>query len=203
MICTPFTGQTSRGGFFMRYSYEFKRNCIELYRKGRWPDTPEGIKESNFRIKVRQWVRIEEACGPEALRHKNQNKNWTAEERYALVAQVMAGRSCQSVALAAGINDGMLYRWVRKYKELGYNGLVSMKKGRPHKEPQMKKKTTPTPLTESEREELIRLRAENEYIKAENEVIKKEIALRHEKWAAELKAKKQRSSRNSENKDSN
>ena len=45
----------------MRYSYEFKRNCIELYRKGRWPDTPEGIKESNFRIKVRQWVRIEEA----------------------------------------------------------------------------------------------------------------------------------------------
>ena len=67
----------------------------------------------------------------------------------------------------------------------------------------MKKKTSPTPLTESEREELIRLRAENEYIKAENEVIKKRIALRHEKWAAELKAKKQRSSRNLENKDSN
>ena len=67
----------------------------------------------------------------------------------------------------------------------------------------MKKKTSPTPLTESEREELIRLRAEIEYIKAENEVIKKEIALRHEKWAAELKAKKQRSSRNLENKDSN
>ena len=78
-----------------------------------------------------------------------------------------------------------------------------MKKGRPNKEPQMKKKVNPTPLTESEREELIRLRAEIEYIKAENEVIKKEIALRHEKWAAELKAKKQRSSRNSENKDTN
>ena len=37
----------------------------------------------------------------------------------------------------------------------------------------MKKSTNPCPLTESEREELIRLRAENEYIKAENEVIKK------------------------------
>ncbi len=42
----------------------------------------------------------------------------------------------------------------------------------------MKKKENPTPLTESEKEELIRLRAENEYIKAENEVIKKQIALR-------------------------
>ena len=187
----------------MRYSYEFKRECIELYRKGRWPDTPDGIKESTFRAKVRQWVRIEDACGPEALLRKNQNKEWTAEERYTLVAQVIAGQSCHSVAIAAGISDGMLYQWVRKYKELGYNGLVNMKKGRPRKEPKMKKETTPTPLTESEREELIRLRAEIEYIKAENEVIKKEIALRHEKWAAELKAKRQRLSKNSEDKDSN
>ena len=65
----------------------------------------------------------------------------------------------------------------------------------------MKRKTSPTPLTESEREELIRLRAEIEYIKAENEVIKKEIALREERYAAQLKAKKQRSSKNSGKKD--
>ena len=56
----------------------------------------------------------------------------------------------------------------------------------------MKKSTNPLPLTESEREELIRLRTENEYIKAENEVIKKRIALRQEKWVAQLKAKKAR-----------
>ena len=67
----------------------------------------------------------------------------------------------------------------------------------------MRKNIKPTPLTESEREELIRLRAENEYIKAENEVIKKRIALRQEKEAAQLKAKKQQSSKNSENKDIN
>ncbi len=67
----------------------------------------------------------------------------------------------------------------------------------------MKKQQEPRALTESEREELIRLRAENEYIKAENEVIKKEIALREEKQAALLKAKKQRSSRNFAKKDIN
>ena len=158
----------------MRYSYEFKRKCVELCRQGYWPDAPKECKDiGRFRRMVREWVRIEDACGPDALQHKNQNKEWTAEERYSLVAQVVAGKSCTSVAIDAGINSGMLYQWVRKYKTLGYNGLVSKKKGRPSKEPQMKKNVNPAPLTESEREELIRLRAENEYIKAENEVIKK------------------------------
>ena len=59
----------------------------------------------------------------------------------------------------------------------------------------------PKELNESEREELIRLRAENEYMKAENEIIKKEIALREERYAAQLKAKKQRLSKNSKKKD--
>ena len=59
----------------------------------------------------------------------------------------------------------------------------------------------PRKLDESEYEELVRLRAENAYIKAEIEVIKKEIALREEKEAARLKAKKQRSSKTSEKTD--
>ena len=62
---------------------------------------------------------------------------------------------------------------------------------------------SPRKLNESEYEELVRLRAENEYIKVEIEVIKKEIALREEKEAARLKAKKQRSSKNLEKKDTN
>ena len=203
MICTLFTGLTSKEGIFMRYSYEYKRKCVEMYRQGMYPETPEGIGTKRFHGKIREWARIEESCGPDALRHKNHNKIWTAELRYELVAQVLAGKSNKEVALSNGINEGQLYQWVRKYKIKGYNGLVDMKKGRPPKEPQMKRTTNPTPLTESEREELIRLRAENEYIKAENEVIKKEIALREEKQAALLKAKKQRLSKNCVKKDTN
>ena len=204
LICTLFTGQTSKEGIFMRYSYEFKRKAVELYYQGSWPDTPDGINTDHFHDMVRKWVRIDEACGTDALKHKNCNKDWTPEERYALVARVFAGESIRTVAFSSGINAGQLYQWVRKYKTEGYNGLVTMKKGRPcKKESNMKKETNPRPLTESEREELIRLRAENEYIKAENEVIKKRIALRHEKWAAQLKAKKQQSSKNSGKKDIN
>ena len=203
LICTLFTGQTGKEGIFMRYTYEYKINCVELYRQGKWPETPKGIKERNFRIMIGRWVRIEKYQGPEALRHKNFNKIWTPEEKLELISQVLAGKSNQEVALSAGISGGMLYQWVQKYKSKGYNGLVDMKKGRPPKESQMKKNVQPAPLTESEREELIRLRAENEYIKAENEVIKKRIALRQEKEAARLKAKKQRSSKNSVKKDIN
>ncbi len=153
----------------MRYSYEFKLMCVELYHSGSYPDIPEGANPDTLKRHIREW----------------------------------AGIPKRKVAIEAGINSGMLYQWVYKYKSQGYNGLVESKKGRPTKESRMKKSTNPLPLTESEREELIRLRAENEYIKAENEVIKKRIALRQEKWAAQLKAKKQQSSKSSEKTDTN
>lgn len=185
----------------MKYSYEYKRICVELYRQGKWAETPEGKQKKNFRKMIRGWARIENSCGPEALQHKNQNKEWTADQRYELVAQVLAGRTIKETACSAGINNGQLYQWVKRYKIEGYQGLVTQRKGRPPKEPQMKKKTEPAELTPSEREEMIRLKAKIEYLEAENAVIKKEIALREEKWAAQLKAKKQRSSRNSVKKD--
>ena len=27
----------------MRYTYEFKKHCVDLYRKGQYPKAPEGI----------------------------------------------------------------------------------------------------------------------------------------------------------------
>ena len=175
-----------------------------MYYRGEYPDTPDGIGTVRFHHTIREWVRIVEACGLDALRHKN-NKGWTPEERYSLVARVLAGESNRSVAFSAGICDGQLHQWVRKYKIYGYNGLIPKQKGRKSKKIDMKKVGTRKPPNpnESEYEELIRLRAENEYMKAEIEIIKKEIALREEKEAARLKAKKQRSLRDSEKKDTN
>lgn len=187
----------------MRYSNEFKRNCVELYYQGKYPDTPEGIEQNRFRSMIREWVRIEESCGTNALQHQNHNKVWSPEEKLELVARVISGESITSVAISVGINPGMLYQWVRKYKIWGYNGLIPMQKGRKSKNPDMKKIGTrkPPKPNESEYEELIRLRAEIKYMKAEVEVIKKEIALREEKEAARLKAKKQQSLKNFERKD--
>lgn len=189
----------------MRYSYEFKMKCVKQYRKGIWVDTPEGIQKGDFRERVRKWAQIEETCGPDALRHKKHHKVWTAEERFELIARVLAGETYKAVAVSVGIDSGQLYQWVRKYKIKGYNGLVELENSQLLKDAKMKKMNynNPRKLEESEYEELIRLRAENKYIKAEIEVIKKEIALREKKEAAQLKAKKQQSSRNCKKKDIN
>ena len=32
----------------MRYSYEFKRKCVEMYRQGKWAETPN----ANVNIKM-------------------------------------------------------------------------------------------------------------------------------------------------------
>ena len=199
----PLYWTTSKEGVFMRYSYEFKLMCVELYHSGSYPDIPEGTNPDTLKRHIREWSGLVDLHGPEVLKHKVFNKVWTPEEKLELVLMVIAGIPRRKVAIEAGISAGMLYQWVYKYKSQGYNGLAESKKGRPTKESRMKKSTNPLPLTESEREELIRLRAENEYIKAENEVIKKRIALRQEKWAAQLKAKKQQSSKNLEKKDTN
>ena len=197
----PLYWTSSKEGIFMRYSFEFKLECIDKYRQGLWPTTPNGIKEENFHKTIREWVLIEESLGTDALKHSNFNKEWTIEEKLLMVSRVLAGESIRAVAYSVGIEHSVVRRWVTKYKAEGYNGLAEMKKGRPRKGNPMKEKSNPLPLTESEREELIRLRTENEYIKAEIEVIKKRIALRQEQEAARLKAKKQQSSKNSEKKD--
>ena len=98
--------------------------------------------------------------------------------KYKLVCQVLSGQALRAIAIVVDIKSGQLYQWVHKYETLGCNGLVNKPKGRRPKDHKMKvsKNTSPRKLNENEYEELIRLRAENAYIKAENEVIKKRLS---------------------------
>ena len=85
-ICPLITEQMSKEGIFMRFSYEFKRYCVELYRSGTYPETPDGISKECFRSKVRQWKQIEDALGADVLKLKYTQKVWTPEEKLKLVA---------------------------------------------------------------------------------------------------------------------
>lgn len=188
----------------MKYSYEFKIKCIEQYKNDESLSIPKGANPRSFKKKVRTWVRMYELHGPDVLKHKAQNTEWNAEKRMEIVAEVLAGNSINCTAIKYGINEGQLYQWVKKYKIEGYNGLVDKTKGRKSKSKPMKKNDkNPKPLTPSEREELILLRERTKAMEAEIAAIKKERALRLERWDEALKAKKQRSSKNSENKDTN
>ena len=187
----------------MKYSFEFKLECVKNYKEGKQNIKPEWCKLSNhdFLISIRMWVRLFDLYGPDGLRHKQFNKDWTKEERYELVAKVLAGQSIMSVAIEAGINKGQLYQWVKRYKQYGYDGLELNRKGRPPKGGRImtkSKKDKPQELTQSEKEELILLREKDKYLEAENAYLKKLAALTVKKKAeSSAKAKKQPSSKDS------
>ena len=41
-----------KGVFFMRYSFEFKVKCVEMYERGEYPDIPNEITTRKFRTCV-------------------------------------------------------------------------------------------------------------------------------------------------------
>ena len=169
----------------MRYTYEFKKHCIDLYRKGQYPKTPEGISQRGFRMMVRRWCRNVEIHGFKVLKHKKRNRVWTTEERFELVNHVLSGESFTSVAISAGICPGGLNTWIHKYKEMGYIGLIDRRKNRKPKESHLKKHKHPQPgrHKESEHEELIRLRSEVDTVIVNGEiVVEKGRLLRIDEW---------------------
>ena len=176
----------------MKYSWEFKLECNNKYKKGEYIKHP-GTSEQriSFMNHVRIWTKTYDDLGVDGLKHSQTNKDWTPEKRFELVAKVLAGHSITSVAKNAHIDSGQLYQWVKKYNEKGLDGL-QCKKGRPTKQLVMKKKNKKTKLSISEQEELKLLRERNEYLEMENEYLKKLDALVSKREAAEAKAKKQK-----------
>ena len=176
----------------MKYTLEFKLDCVSKYKNGTYVDSPVGISRTSFLSHVRAWTRNYDDLGIDGLKHRNQCKVWTPSDRFALVAKVLAGHSMTSVALEAHIDASLLYQWVRRYNERGMNGL-ECKKGRKPKNIMKPKKTK---LSVSEKEELKLLKERNEYLEMENAYLKKLDALVSKEEAAHPKAKKQKRSKN-------
>lgn len=181
----------------MKYDWKFKLDCVLKYKKGIRDFVPVGIRRDSFLSHVREWAKTFDDLGIEGLRHNSYNKEWTVGQRFDLVAKVLAGDSLRNVAKNAHIDSGLLYQWVKKYREKGMDGLKCLRKGRPSKEefsinimPKKKTKLTPT-----EKEELKLLKERNKYLEAENLYLKKLRALELEKTAKLAKAKKQESSK--------
>lgn len=187
----------------MKYSWRFKLDCVEKYKSGIYIPVPEHSKVSHhdFMHMVRDWQKLFDLYGTDGLKKNGNNRILSTDDRFECVARVMAGESMRKVAFDSQIGVGSIYQWVRKYKLYGYDGL-KLKKGRKPKEPNMKKEDKPKNLTKSEKEELIILRRQNEYLKAENAYLKKLRALIVQKRAeSSVKAKKQLLSEDSETKD--
>lgn len=155
----------------MRFTKEFKLECIRKYKVGERIDDPGGCKHETFRNTVLEWVRIYDAMGETGLEHKKPKRTW--QDKLDMIERVLGGESFKSVAYSNGIKGSLLSKWYKIYQKLGIDGLKSDRRGRPSKT--MKKPKTPDgPKTKSESEkELELLRAENEYLKKLNALVQK------------------------------
>lgn len=177
-----------------KYSYEFKKKCVELYRQNLELPTPSTITRNNFRGTVSYWSRLVEANGLDVLKPRTKkHKYLDPAEKLRIVNKILVVKNISQVAIENGLPERQVGRWVRIYETEGYSGLVKHTRKKPVKEPCMNRKNMKNvdPLTLSERKELKFLREEIEYLKAENAILKKLEALSKAKKIALLKAKKQ------------
>ncbi len=166
----------------MKYTKEFKLECIRKRQAGEYIEQPPGSKKRKVFInQVRKWERIYESLGEAGLEHGR--PTLSVGQRMELIKRVESGESSLSVACSAGIGTNLLIKWHKIYAESGVDGLQSVKKGR---KPAMIKKPETHKKTDSEKtkEELLK---ELEYLRAENEYLKKLDALVQKRKAREQK----------------
>ena len=155
----------------MRFTKEFKLECIRKYKAGKHIDDPGGCSRETFQHAVRKWVRIYESLGEAGLKHKKPKRSWL--DKMNMIQRVINGESFVEVSFNNGIECDLLSKWYKIYQESGIDGLKLDRRGR---SPKMAKKpkTSNEPKTKEELEkELEYLRAENEYLKKLNALVQK------------------------------
>ncbi len=97
------------------------------------------------------------------------NQTYSKYDKERIINRVLLNNeTINSVSIDEGLlSCGMLYNWIKKYKENGYN-IVERKRGRPTMPKITKKKEN-----ETKDEKIKRLEEENLYLKAELEYSKK------------------------------
>ena len=165
----------------MKYSKEFKLDCIRKYKNGEYIEDPPGTNHKYFHNQVIRWSKIYNSLGEKGLEHGRPTLN--INQRLELFQKVEAGESYESVALSVGIQTCALIKWHRIYLESGIDGLKSLKRGR---SPMNKKKPINKDDSKKTKEELLE---EIEYLRAENEYLKKLDALVQKRKAQPPKKK--------------
>lgn len=122
----------------MRYTKEFKLECVRKYMNGEHIPDPGGCTHRTFYRNVLRWVKIFNQLGEIGLEHKK--PPISSEQKLALINRVIQGESYCSVAYSIGRQESYVSRIYKLYLQEGIDGLQShCKKGRPSK---MKKRRT-------------------------------------------------------------
>ena len=155
----------------MRFTKEFKLECVRKYKSGERIVDPGGCKHKTFWNTVVEWVRIYDAVGEIGLEHKKPKRAW--QDKMDMIHRVLDGESITEVALSNGIKHDLLSKWYKIYQESGVEGLKLDRRGRRPKMAKKPKTSNETKTKEELEKELEYLRAENEYLKKLNALVQK------------------------------
>lgn len=155
----------------MRFTKEFKLECIRKYKAGEHIDDPGGCSHETFQHVIRKWMRIYDFLGEVGLEHKKPKRTW--RDKMNMIQRVIDGESFSEVALSNGIYNDLLSKWYKIYQESGIDGLKLDRRGRSPKMVKKPKTSNEIKTKEELEKELEYLRAENEYLKKLNALVQK------------------------------
>ena len=152
-----------------KYTKEFKTKVVLEYLSGELGGRPIVAKKHNIPDStLKNWINKYNSGGFDNLTKKLNNNKYTSEFKLSVIQyRQINNTSYRETAEHFDISNGsVICNWERAYQERGLSGLEN-NRGRPKKDMSKadKKAKNEKPIKESEREELIRLREENKYLK--------------------------------------
>ena len=173
----------------MKLKLEDKIKIIKFYEQG----YSISYLSKKFNVSIYTIERIERQYrehGIESFKEKVNNSKYPANFKMEIVTRVLAGESMNSIASELCVNDGMIHSWVKRYKELGYNGLIEKKKGRPPKmKPKSKEIKINNTLMDEKDKKIKELEEKNAQLQMENDLLKKLRALVQQRQQQQNKKK--------------
>ena len=152
-----------------KYTKEFKTKVVLEYLSGELGGRPIVAKKHNIPDStLKNWINKYNSGGFDNLTKKLNNNKYTSEFKLSVIQyRQINNTSLRETAEHFNlVNGSMVYRWEKAYQKHGLSGLED-NRGRPKKEmtKSNKKSKLNIPISETEREELIRLREENRLLK--------------------------------------
>ena len=169
----------------MRWTKEEKLKMVLEYKKSGFTPTVKGCSRETMYSHITIWTKVYDIYGESGLEHRI--RHWTYEDKANAVQRVLDGESYHEVAHSLGMpGKTQVMTWHRKYLELGWDSLKLDGRGRKRK---MGNKSNKPSKSESQSEEIVKLRKRLEYLEAENAYLKKLAALVQQRKAQEQKKK--------------
>ena len=177
-----------------KYTKEFKIKLVTEYLSGESGGSPMVAKKYDIpEGTLQNWIIKYQSGGFDNLSKKQNKDKFTSEFKLSVIQyRQINNTSLRETAEHFNlVNGSMVYRWEKAYQERGLSGLED-NRGRPKKDmtKSNKKSKLNTPINETEREELIRLREENRLLKMKIIYEKKLQALLLEEEAEARKKQK-------------